>query len=246
MTRTPTFVNWDNRPAVLCGDQAFAILRPGGGWKSVDSFDVGQTSALMDPAAWHQFFFGRRRTMAPDVIKALLPNLPPATIDGQMMRRAYRAMHPRLTEAELDLMAAAEQKEGHPPRSIGYALDVLLGRPHPTEKDFDDAARVVAAEHRKHQAAAMMKEPVSKKTYDPDEVENRDMRSMFAKLRLERKAEAQAIYDLDNSPDETENRKIIETLRRIQARRAEKAKAVAIDILSSSSAFVEHVPLAPD
>ena len=30
------FVDWDHRPAVLVGDKAFAVLRPGAAWVPVD------------------------------------------------------------------------------------------------------------------------------------------------------------------------------------------------------------------
>jgi len=54
------FVNWDNRPAVLDGNKAFAVLRPGGPWVSVDRDDVWATAGVMSEAAWRKRFVGWR------------------------------------------------------------------------------------------------------------------------------------------------------------------------------------------
>jgi hypothetical protein len=50
------FVDWDHRPAILLGDQAFAVLRPGTGWVSVDRWDVGQTGAVWPEQRWRMLF----------------------------------------------------------------------------------------------------------------------------------------------------------------------------------------------
>jgi hypothetical protein len=52
------FVDWDHRPAVLVGDTAFAVLRPGGPWASVDRDDVWYTGGVMSEAAWRERFQG--------------------------------------------------------------------------------------------------------------------------------------------------------------------------------------------
>jgi hypothetical protein len=57
------FVNWDYRPAILVGDEAFAVLRPGTPWVSADRKDVFHTSAVMSEDHWRKTFvregFGR-------------------------------------------------------------------------------------------------------------------------------------------------------------------------------------------
>src|ERR1700682_3393381 len=52
------FVDWDHRPAVLVGDKAFAVLRPGGPWVSVDRDDVWYTGGVMTEAAGRKRFVG--------------------------------------------------------------------------------------------------------------------------------------------------------------------------------------------
>jgi hypothetical protein len=54
------FVDWDHRPAVLLdGDTAFAVLRPGAAWTSVDASDVGHTGADLSETAWRRMFEGK-------------------------------------------------------------------------------------------------------------------------------------------------------------------------------------------
>jgi hypothetical protein len=50
------FVNWDYRPAILVGDEAFAVLRPGTPWVSVDASDNGHTGAELSETAWRKTF----------------------------------------------------------------------------------------------------------------------------------------------------------------------------------------------
>jgi hypothetical protein len=50
------FVDWDHRPAVLIGDKAFAVLRPGAAWVPVDRDDVWYTAAGLSEAAWRKRF----------------------------------------------------------------------------------------------------------------------------------------------------------------------------------------------
>jgi hypothetical protein len=50
------FVDWDNRPAVLVGDKAFAVLKPGEAWVSVDRSDVRETGGVMSEVAWRRRF----------------------------------------------------------------------------------------------------------------------------------------------------------------------------------------------
>jgi hypothetical protein len=53
---SPIFCNWDWRPAVLVGDEAFAVLEPGGPWVSVDEFDVRHTGGVLTEEAWRRTF----------------------------------------------------------------------------------------------------------------------------------------------------------------------------------------------
>lgn len=50
------FLDWDHRPALVVGGKAYAVLRPGRAWILVDEFDVRQTSADLDLAAWRERF----------------------------------------------------------------------------------------------------------------------------------------------------------------------------------------------
>jgi hypothetical protein len=50
------FLNWAYRPAVLVGDEAFAVLRPGEPWVSVDRDDVWFTAGVMTEEAWRRAF----------------------------------------------------------------------------------------------------------------------------------------------------------------------------------------------
>jgi hypothetical protein len=52
------FVDWDNRPAVLVGDKAFAVLGPADPWCMVDSCDVAHTAGVTTEAAWRKKFEG--------------------------------------------------------------------------------------------------------------------------------------------------------------------------------------------
>ena len=58
-TTTPriVFCNWDWRPALIVGDKAFAVLRPGAAWTEVDRDDVGYTSAVMSERHWRRYFW---------------------------------------------------------------------------------------------------------------------------------------------------------------------------------------------
>ena len=50
MDTSPTFVDWDGRPAILFsaakGD-AVAILEPGGSWTAVDAMDVADSGKVV-------------------------------------------------------------------------------------------------------------------------------------------------------------------------------------------------------
>lgn len=50
------FCNWDHRPALLVGREAFAVLGPGEPWKSVDRDDVWYTAGVMSEEAWRRMF----------------------------------------------------------------------------------------------------------------------------------------------------------------------------------------------
>jgi hypothetical protein len=51
-----TFVNWDYRPAILVGYEAFAVLRRGEPWKKVDRWDVVNSARVMTETAWRRMF----------------------------------------------------------------------------------------------------------------------------------------------------------------------------------------------
>jgi hypothetical protein len=102
------FVDWDHRPAVLVGDEAFAVLRPGAPWVSVDRDDVW-TAGVLSEAAWRRRFVGkfghlevlRWRPMAQDNVPQSKP-LPRAKDFDDAVRAvqaahlAYLAATPRL------------------------------------------------------------------------------------------------------------------------------------------------------
>jgi hypothetical protein len=72
------FFDWDHRPAVLVDGKAFAVLRPGAAWVSVDEFDVRNTSADLDEAAWRKRFvgeFGRLDVLRWRPARTILRNL---------------------------------------------------------------------------------------------------------------------------------------------------------------------------
>src|ERR1700688_3533684 len=108
------FVDWDHRPAVLVGDEAFAVLRPGAAWTSVDRWDVGQTGAVLSEVAWRRRFVGkfgcldvlRWRPMAHDNVPQSKP-LPRAK-DFDDAVRAVQAAH-------LAQMAATTREVEAPP-----------------------------------------------------------------------------------------------------------------------------------
>ncbi|QOF72395.1 hypothetical protein IG197_04735 [Aminobacter sp. SR38] len=49
-------VNWDNRPAIISGGGAFAMLEPSSPWVEVDFRDVLWTSDVLTEAAWRERF----------------------------------------------------------------------------------------------------------------------------------------------------------------------------------------------
>jgi hypothetical protein len=50
------FCNWDNRPAVIVGWEAFAVLARGESWTKVNRDDVGYTSAEFSETYWRRYF----------------------------------------------------------------------------------------------------------------------------------------------------------------------------------------------
>ena len=50
-------MNYDWRPAVLVGDKAFVVFRPGADWVEWDRFDIGQTGAVMSEKHWRRYFW---------------------------------------------------------------------------------------------------------------------------------------------------------------------------------------------
>jgi hypothetical protein len=177
------FVNYDWRPAILCGGKAYVVFRPGEPWVEWDYFDISQTGALMDDEThWRRYFAregyyrlnvdawrpivqdnipqdkplprkkdfdeaavrmvaaqkvraterSKRSNMAsPELIKHMLANLSAESIERQH-RHEYHQGHPHLTEAEIDLMMAAEKKQNRAPASIEEAKRVLDTEAPPT------------------------------------------------------------------------------------------------------------------
>lgn len=88
-------------------------------------------------------------------IKALLNGPTGWELDAQR-RREYRKAYPTATVSEIQLLILADDKAGYSPKNIGHALYIMRTsagsrRPYPGAKDFDDAARKVAATHRANQ-----------------------------------------------------------------------------------------------
>ena len=50
------FINWDNRPAVLLENSAYAVLKPNEKWVEVDWLDVRETGAVMKYEEWEILF----------------------------------------------------------------------------------------------------------------------------------------------------------------------------------------------
>ena len=62
VTRTKAelvFVFWENRPAIIDGARAFAILVPGEGWTEVDNAEVADSGRVMREEHWREFFLDR-------------------------------------------------------------------------------------------------------------------------------------------------------------------------------------------
>jgi len=93
------FCNWDYRPAILVGYEAFAVLGPGKPWVSVDEFDVRHTAPVMTETAWRRMFV--RKFGHLDVVRwrpVVQDNVPqgkplPRAKDFDDAVRAVRAAH---------------------------------------------------------------------------------------------------------------------------------------------------------
>lgn len=174
------FVDWDHRPAILVGDKAFAILKPGGAWTAVDRDDVWYTAALMSETAWRKRFSIRKGTMISDeALKHILTSFSVEGIYRQIkheMRQEKRA-----TEEEIELLFRANKKAAWPPCSLEHATSILADNVYafrpaydspfaksgttwhalkhwprrlpPTAEDFDNAARAVYAAWMEGRAA---------------------------------------------------------------------------------------------
>jgi hypothetical protein len=94
------FCNWDNRPAVLVGYSAFAVLSPRAPWVTVDRSDVYNTSAEMSEAAWRTRFAGEGYG-ALDLSRIRDPSISSA--------------HPAPTPKDFDDAALAVMKEARRP-----------------------------------------------------------------------------------------------------------------------------------
>jgi hypothetical protein len=117
------FVVWERRPAVLVGGKAFAVLKPGGPWVSVDELDVAHTAAVMPEAAWREYFYVNT-TSSDRLVARLIAGLSAEGIAyGQ--RCEWIAGYPQATEAEVQILIDAEKKACSPPCSLAHARLVL-------------------------------------------------------------------------------------------------------------------------
>ena len=205
-------------------------------------------------------------------IKALLNGPSGEELDSQR-RCEYRRKYPHADEDLIQLLMAADDKAGYPPVCIGHARYIMRTsagnrRPAPTAKDFDDAARTVAREHyRIAKAQPHLKEPVSKKTYDPadkspeavahrlynspESVENRVLLATLRKSAMEYKAAKAAkepvskkTHDLDNSPDEIETRAILSMFAHLRSER-EEAEAARAAKLARTADLAYQIATSP-
>jgi hypothetical protein len=93
------FCDWDDRPAVMVGREAFAVLRPGWPWVSVDRDDVRETAGVMSEFAWRSKFEGKFGPL--DV-----SNIPDHSAD--------KSLRPRLSEKDFDEALAAARRDHKP------------------------------------------------------------------------------------------------------------------------------------
>jgi hypothetical protein len=104
------FVDWDHRPAVLVGDKAFAVLRPGAPWVSVDEWDVGQTGAELSEDAWRKFFRSfdpLDLSKIPEILGIPEPKQKPGypSVGALVMARAQKRLAEDCDDADLALHA---------------------------------------------------------------------------------------------------------------------------------------------
>ena len=57
------YSNWDERPAILLQNSAYAMLHPHGEWESVDFLDVRETGRIMKKEEWEELFAPRFGTL---------------------------------------------------------------------------------------------------------------------------------------------------------------------------------------
>jgi hypothetical protein len=117
-----TFVNWDYRPAILVGYEAFAVLRRGEPWKKVDRWDVVNSARVMTETAWRRMFvrkFGHLdvvawRPMAQDNVPQSKP-LPRAKDFDDAARAAVAAEQAVTPQSNTNnVLGIPAQKPGYP------------------------------------------------------------------------------------------------------------------------------------
>jgi hypothetical protein len=158
------FCNWDFRPAILVGDKAFAVLKPGEPWTEVDRDDVGYTSAEFSEQHWRRYFAreGYYRINVDRWRPLVQDNIPQA--------------HPLPRKADFDRAALAivAAQKARAPEPVSKKIYDLDKSPEAVEN------RIMLEEMERTRKA-------KEKTYDldksPEAVENRDILSMFAMQR---------------------------------------------------------------
>ena len=142
------FVDWDHRPAVLVGNKAFAVLRPGTAWVSVDRDDVYNTGAEQSEGVWRKRFLGKfgkldlsesmggshrprikedmnKTTMTGDrFIAAFLDDLSKeGLIHGSPAQ--YRRGYPKASDDEVQMLFDAGKKAGAVPHNLEHAKLIM-------------------------------------------------------------------------------------------------------------------------
>lgn len=54
--RSPNFVDWDDRPAIIGAGGAYAMLEPNSQWVRVNSAVVGNSANVLDEQEWREQF----------------------------------------------------------------------------------------------------------------------------------------------------------------------------------------------
>jgi hypothetical protein len=155
-----TFVNWDYRPAILVGYEAFAVLRRGEPWKKVDRWDVVNSARVMTETAWRRMFvrkFGHLdvvawRPMAQDNVPQSKP-LPRAK-DFDDAARAAQAIDRE--------HRAREATKPKPDYTSIFTSELAWAQTYWTAK-WEDTALAMHASWREHKALDAIKHDLETK-----------------------------------------------------------------------------------